>query len=88
MFQFHVLYCATWADLVKYHIVLSFRQGYSEDYQRQNRSAYGEYYADYPKHYDYRGMSYLLIQYQFDNDLSQKKFHVFVNYLLFSQFFV
>ncbi|XP_043999924.1 protein transport protein Sec16A isoform X3 [Gambusia affinis] len=36
----------------------SSRQGYSEDYQRQNRSAYGEYYADYPKHYDYRGYNY------------------------------
>ncbi|XP_016536962.1 protein transport protein Sec16A isoform X2 [Poecilia formosa] len=36
----------------------SSRQGYSEDYQRQNRSAYGEYYADYPKRYDYRGYNY------------------------------
>ncbi|KAM4720589.1 protein transport protein Sec16A isoform 2-T2 [Anableps anableps] len=33
-------------------------QGYPEDYQRPNRSAYSDYYADYPKHYDYRGYNY------------------------------
>ncbi|XP_034459126.1 protein transport protein Sec16A isoform X1 [Hippoglossus hippoglossus] len=36
----------------------SSRQGYPEDYQRANRSAYSEYYADYPKNYDYRGYNY------------------------------
>ncbi|XP_015236945.1 PREDICTED: protein transport protein Sec16A isoform X2 [Cyprinodon variegatus] len=36
----------------------SSRQGYPEDYQRANRSTYSEYYADYPKHYDYRGYRY------------------------------
>ncbi|CAB1430777.1 unnamed protein product [Pleuronectes platessa] len=36
----------------------SSRQGYPEDYQRANRSAYGEYYAEYPKNYDYRGYNY------------------------------
>ncbi|XP_022054257.2 LOW QUALITY PROTEIN: protein transport protein Sec16A [Acanthochromis polyacanthus] len=36
----------------------SSRQGYPEDYHRANRSAYSEYYADYPKHYDYRGYNY------------------------------
>ncbi|XP_045922365.1 protein transport protein Sec16A isoform X2 [Micropterus dolomieu] len=33
------------------------RQGY-DDYQRANRSAYSEYYADYAKHYDYGGYNY------------------------------
>ncbi|XP_041825408.1 protein transport protein Sec16A isoform X5 [Melanotaenia boesemani] len=36
----------------------SSRQGYSDDYHRANRSAYSEYYADYPKHYDYGGYNY------------------------------
>lgn len=32
------------------------RQGYPEDYQRANRSAYEDYYADYyKKPYDYSG---------------------------------
>lgn len=41
------------------HLLLAFchRQGY-DDYQRANRSAYSEYYADYAKHYDYGGMSH------------------------------
>lgn len=34
----------------------SSRQGYPDDYQRPNRSAHGEYYADW--HYDYRGYNY------------------------------
>ncbi|XP_061555389.1 protein transport protein Sec16A isoform X2 [Phycodurus eques] len=34
------------------------RQGYPEDYQRANRSAYDEYYANYAKHYDYAGYNY------------------------------
>ncbi|XP_010736160.3 protein transport protein Sec16A isoform X3 [Larimichthys crocea] len=33
----------------------SSRQGYPDDYQRANRSAYSDYYADYAKHYDYAG---------------------------------
>ncbi|XP_020508998.1 protein transport protein Sec16A isoform X4 [Labrus bergylta] len=36
----------------------SSRQGYPEDYQRANQSAYNDYYADYAKHYDYAGYSY------------------------------
>ncbi|XP_047425251.1 protein transport protein Sec16A isoform X2 [Mugil cephalus] len=36
----------------------SSRQGYPDDYQRANRSAYNDYYADYPKHYDYAGYNY------------------------------
>ncbi|XP_035804927.2 protein transport protein Sec16A isoform X3 [Amphiprion ocellaris] len=36
----------------------SSRQGYPDDYHRANRSAYSEYYADYPKHYDYGGYNY------------------------------
>ncbi|XP_050928899.1 LOW QUALITY PROTEIN: protein transport protein Sec16A [Lates calcarifer] len=36
----------------------SSRQGYPEDYHRANRSAYTEYYADYPKNYDYRAYNY------------------------------
>lgn len=42
----------------KSHLLLAFshRQGYPEDPQRANRSAYSEYYADYAKHYDYGGM--------------------------------
>ncbi|XP_028317883.1 protein transport protein Sec16A isoform X2 [Gouania willdenowi] len=31
----------------------SSRQGYPDDYNRPNRSAYGDYYADYSKQYDY-----------------------------------
>ncbi|XP_076014738.1 protein transport protein Sec16A isoform X2 [Genypterus blacodes] len=33
----------------------SSRQGYPEDYQRANRSAYSDYYAEYAKHYDQAG---------------------------------
>ncbi|XP_060917685.1 protein transport protein Sec16A isoform X3 [Labrus mixtus] len=36
----------------------SSRQGYPEDYQRANQSAYNDYYADYAKHYDYAGYNY------------------------------
>ncbi|MEQ2277367.1 hypothetical protein XENORESO_001534, partial [Xenotaenia resolanae] len=36
----------------------SSRQGYFDDYQRANRNVYGEYYPDYPKHYDYGGYNY------------------------------
>ncbi|MED6248173.1 hypothetical protein ATANTOWER_028096, partial [Ataeniobius toweri] len=36
----------------------SSRQGYFDDYQRANRNVYGEYYPDYPKHYDYAGYNY------------------------------
>ncbi|XP_058474214.1 protein transport protein Sec16A isoform X2 [Solea solea] len=36
----------------------SSRQGYAEDYHRANQSAYSEYYAEYPKNYDYRGYNY------------------------------
>uniref|UniRef100_A0A3Q3AFR0 Protein transport protein sec16 n=1 Tax=Kryptolebias marmoratus TaxID=37003 RepID=A0A3Q3AFR0_KRYMA len=36
----------------------SSRQGYTDDYQRANQSAYSDYYADYPKHYDYGGYNY------------------------------
>ncbi|XP_061589718.1 protein transport protein Sec16A isoform X5 [Cololabis saira] len=36
----------------------SSRQGYPEDNHRANRSAYNEYYADYPKHYDYGAYNY------------------------------
>ncbi|KAM4528543.1 protein transport protein Sec16A isoform 2-T2 [Odontesthes bonariensis] len=36
----------------------SSRQGQPDDYQRANQSAYNEYYADYPKHYDYGGYNY------------------------------
>ncbi|XP_068562810.1 protein transport protein Sec16A isoform X2 [Cebidichthys violaceus] len=36
----------------------SSRQGYPEDYQRANQSAYNEYYADYAKQYDYGGYNY------------------------------
>lgn len=38
-------------------LVLFYRQGYPEEYNRANRSAYNDYYADY-KHYDYGGMSH------------------------------
>nr|XP_057904596.1 protein transport protein Sec16A isoform X3 [Doryrhamphus excisus] len=34
------------------------RQGYPDDYNRANRSAYDEYYANYAKHYDYAGYNY------------------------------
>ncbi|XP_029371651.1 protein transport protein Sec16A isoform X2 [Echeneis naucrates] len=36
----------------------SSRQGYPDDYQRTNRSAYSDYYAEYSKNYDYRGYHY------------------------------
>ncbi|KAM8827937.1 protein transport protein Sec16A isoform 1-T2 [Spinachia spinachia] len=36
----------------------SSRQGYPEEYQRANPSAYSEYYADYAKHYEYGGYNY------------------------------
>ncbi|XP_029940468.1 protein transport protein Sec16A isoform X2 [Salarias fasciatus] len=36
----------------------SSRQGYSDEYHRANRSAYSDYYADYPKHYDYSAYNY------------------------------
>ncbi|KAM6975820.1 protein transport protein Sec16A isoform 2-T2 [Tautogolabrus adspersus] len=36
----------------------SSRQGYPEEYQRANQSAYSDYYADYAKHYDYAGYNY------------------------------
>lgn len=39
-------------------LALFYRQGYPEDYNRANRSAYNDYYADYAKHYDYGGMSH------------------------------
>lgn len=41
-------------------VLLSHRQGYAEDYHRANRSAYDEYYANYSKNYDYRGMSLIV----------------------------
>ncbi|XP_049460596.1 protein transport protein Sec16A isoform X2 [Epinephelus fuscoguttatus] len=36
----------------------SSRQGYPDEYQRANRSAYNDYYADFPKHYDYGAYNY------------------------------
>uniref|UniRef100_A0A665W588 Protein transport protein sec16 n=1 Tax=Echeneis naucrates TaxID=173247 RepID=A0A665W588_ECHNA len=39
----------------------SSRQGYPDDYQRTNRSAYSDYYAEYSKNYDYRGMSHVYL---------------------------
>ncbi|XP_049908510.1 protein transport protein Sec16A isoform X5 [Epinephelus moara] len=36
----------------------SSRQGYPDEYQRANRSAYNDYYADYAKHYDYGAYNY------------------------------
>lgn len=39
------------------------RQGYAEDYHKANQSAYSDHYVDYPKPYDYAGMSYLVIIY-------------------------
>ncbi|KAL3042079.1 hypothetical protein OYC64_020099 [Pagothenia borchgrevinki] len=36
----------------------SSRQGYPEDPNRANQSAYNEYYADYAKHYDYGAYNY------------------------------
>lgn len=36
----------------------SSRQGYPENYHRANRSAYSDYYAEYPKNYNYPGYNY------------------------------
>lgn len=44
-------------DLKNITLYFPQRQGYPDDYQRANQSAYSDYYAEYPKHYDYGGMS-------------------------------
>lgn len=36
-----------------------FRQGYPDEY-RANRGSYTDYYADYPNHYNYAGVNYII----------------------------
>lgn len=57
-FSVHFYVSLLIAKYASFFLSLLCRQGYPEDYNRANRSAYNDYYADYAKHYDYGGMSH------------------------------